>query len=48
MMTKPKSLEVGQWKKNEMSESQCHPKVTFDILMPKYREGRVGIREHEN
>jgi hypothetical protein len=46
-MIKPKSLETGQWNKNERSKPQSHPKATF-ILMAKYREGRAGIREREN
>jgi hypothetical protein len=47
-MIKPKSPKGGQWKNNERSKPQQRPKATFDILMAKYREGRVGIREHEN
>jgi hypothetical protein len=47
-MIKSKSPKDGQWQKNEKSKSQQCPKATFDILMPKYMEGRAGIREHEN
>jgi hypothetical protein len=47
-MIKPKSLKATQWKKNERNKAQSHPKATFDILMAKYRDGKVGIREHEN
>jgi hypothetical protein len=47
-MIKTQSLRHGQWKKNERSKPQSHPKVTFDILMAKYREDRARIREHEN
>jgi hypothetical protein len=47
-MIKPKSLKDGQWKKNEKSKPQQCPKPTLDILMAKYKEGRVGIREREN
>jgi hypothetical protein len=47
-MIKPKSLESGQWMKNERSKPQSHPKVTFDILMAKYKEGRADIRECKN
>jgi hypothetical protein len=43
-----KNLEIGHWKKNERSYPRCHPKVTFDILMAKYRDGRTSIRGHEN
>jgi hypothetical protein len=47
-MIKPKSLEAGQWKKNERSKTQSCPKATFDMLMAKYKEGRASIREHKN
>jgi hypothetical protein len=47
-MIKPKSLKDGQWKKNERSMPQQHPKATFGIRMSKYMEGRAGIREHKN
>jgi hypothetical protein len=47
-MIKPKSMNDGQWKKNEGSKPQQHPKATFNILMAKYKEGRAGIRGHEN
>jgi hypothetical protein len=47
-MIKPKSLKDDQWQKNEGSKSQRCPKATFDIFMAKYKEGRAGIRGHEN
>jgi hypothetical protein len=47
-MIKPKSPKDGQWWKKKGSKPQRHPKATFDILMAKYKEGRVGIRVHEN
>jgi hypothetical protein len=47
-MIKPKSRKDGQWQKNEGSKPQRRPKATLDILMVKYKEGRVGIRGREN
>jgi hypothetical protein len=47
-MIKPKSPKDDQWQKNERSKSQRCPKATFDIFMAKYKEGRAGIRGHEN
>jgi hypothetical protein len=47
-MIGPKNPKIGQWKKNEGSKPQSHPKVTFDILMAKYRGGKAGIRGCEN
>jgi hypothetical protein len=47
-MNKPKSPETSQWTKNERSKPQSRPNTTFNILMDKYREGRIGAREHEN
>jgi hypothetical protein len=47
-MIKPKSLKGGQWQKNEGGKPQRRPKATFDILMFKYKEGKTGIRGHEN
>jgi hypothetical protein len=47
-MIRPKRPKDGQWLKNEKSKPQQCPKATFDILMVKYKEGRVGISEHEN
>jgi hypothetical protein len=47
-MIKPKSLKDGQWQMNEGSKPQRRPKATFDILMAKYKEGRAGLRGHEN
>jgi hypothetical protein len=43
-MIRPKSPKDGQWQKNEGSNLQRCPKSTFDILMAKYKKGRVGIR----
>jgi hypothetical protein len=34
--------------KRMRGEPQRHPKATFDILMAKYKEGRTGVRGHEN
>jgi hypothetical protein len=47
-MIRPKNLEFGWWKKNEKSKPWSHPKVTFDILMAKYRDGKVSFRGHKN
>jgi hypothetical protein len=47
-MIKPRSPKYGQWRKNEGSKLQKRPKATFDILIAKYKEGRAGIRGHEN
>jgi hypothetical protein len=47
-MIRPKNPEVGRWMKNERSKPQSHPKVTFDILMAKYRDGKASIRGCEN
>jgi hypothetical protein len=47
-MIKPKSSKDGQWQKNEGCKPQKYPKVTFDILMTKYQEGRACIRGHKN
>jgi hypothetical protein len=47
-MIKPKSPKDGQWQKNEGHKLQRHPKVTFDILMAKYKKGRASIRGHKN
>jgi hypothetical protein len=47
-MIKPKSPKDDQLKKNEGSKPQRRPRATFDILMDKYKEGRAGIRGHEN
>jgi hypothetical protein len=46
-MINPKSLKNGEWQNNKRSKPQQCLKVTFDILMAKYKEGRAGIREHE-
>jgi hypothetical protein len=47
-MIKQKSPKGGQWQKNEGSKPQRHPKVTFDILMAKYKEFKAGIRGPKN
>jgi hypothetical protein len=48
-MIKPKSLKAGQWQKNEGGgKPQCRPKVTFDILMAKYKEGRADVMGRKN
>jgi hypothetical protein len=47
-MTRPKNLEIGRWKKNERRKSRSPPKVTFNILMAKYRDGKADIRGCEN
>jgi hypothetical protein len=47
-MIRPKNLEIGRWKKNKRSKPRSHPKVTFDTLMAKYRDGKASIRGHKN
>jgi hypothetical protein len=47
-MIKPKSPKDDQWQKNERGKPQRHPKATFNILLAKYKEGRAGVRGHEN
>jgi hypothetical protein len=47
-MIKQKSPKGGQWQKNEGSKPQRHPKVTFDILMAKYKEFKAGIKGPKN
>jgi hypothetical protein len=47
-MIRPKNPESGRWKKNERSKSRSCPKVTFDILMAKYRDDKAGSRGHKN
>jgi hypothetical protein len=47
-MIRPKNPEIDQWKKNERSKSQSHPKVAFNILMAKYKNGKADIRGHKN
>jgi hypothetical protein len=47
-MIMPKNPEIGRWKKNERSKPRSRPKVTFDILMAKYRDGMAGFKGHEN
>jgi hypothetical protein len=43
-MIRPKNLEIGRWKKNERSKPRSHPKVTFAILMAKYKNGKAGFK----
>jgi hypothetical protein len=43
-MIRPKNLEIGRWKKNERSKPRSHPKVTFNILMAKYKDGKAGFK----
>jgi hypothetical protein len=45
---KPKSPKDGQWQKNEGGKPQRRPKAIFDILLAKYKEGKVGIRGRKN
>jgi hypothetical protein len=47
-MIRPKNLEIGRWKKNERSKPRSCSKVTFNIIMAKYRDGKVSIRGHKN
>jgi hypothetical protein len=47
-MIRPKNSEIDRWKKNERSKPRSHPKVTFDVLMAKYRDGKADIRGHKN
>jgi hypothetical protein len=47
-MIKPKSPKDDQRQKNKRSKPQQRPKVTFDILMAMYKEGRADVREREN
>jgi hypothetical protein len=47
-MIRPENLEIGRWKKNERSKPRSHQKVTFDVLMAKYRYGKADIKGHEN
>jgi hypothetical protein len=47
-MIRTKNREIGRWKKNKRSKTRSHPKVTFDILMSKYRDGKADIRGHKN
>jgi hypothetical protein len=47
-MIKPKNPKDGQWQKNEGDKTQHRPKATFVILLAKYKEGRAGLRGHEN
>jgi hypothetical protein len=47
-MIRPKNPEISRWKKNEKSKPQSRLKVTFNILMVKYRDGKAGIKGHKN
>jgi hypothetical protein len=47
-MIKPKSSKGGQWQMNEGEKPQRCPKVTLDILLAKYKEGRADVRGHKN
>jgi hypothetical protein len=47
-MIRHKNPKIGWWKKNERSKPRSHPKVTFNILMAKYRDGKASIRGHKN
>jgi hypothetical protein len=47
-MIRPKNPKIGRWKNNEGSKPPSHPKVTFDILMAKYRGGKASIKSREN
>jgi hypothetical protein len=47
-MIRPKNPEIGWWKKNERSKPRSCPKVIFDILMDKYRDGKASTRGPEN
>jgi hypothetical protein len=38
-MIKPQSPKDDQWKKNEKSKPQSHPKATFDIFMTNVTPG---------
>jgi hypothetical protein len=44
---RPKNSEIARWKKNKRSKPQSHPKATFNILMAKYRDGKVDIMGHK-
>jgi hypothetical protein len=47
-MIGPKNQEIGRWKKNERSKPESRSRATFNILMTKYRDDRVGIRGRKN
>jgi hypothetical protein len=47
-MIRPKNPEIHRWKKNEKSKPRSRSKVTFDILMAKYRDGKASIRDRKN
>jgi hypothetical protein len=47
-MIRPKNPEIGRWKKNERSKPRSRPKVTFGILMAKYRDGNADIMGCKN
>jgi hypothetical protein len=47
-MIRLKNPKIGRWKKNERSKPRSRLKVTFDILMAKYRDGKTGFRGRKN
>jgi hypothetical protein len=47
-MIRPKNLEISRWKKNERSKPRSRPKVTFNILMAKYGDGKAGFKDRKN
>jgi hypothetical protein len=47
-MIRPKNPKIGRWKKNERSKPRSRPKVTFNILMAKYRDNKAEIRVRED
>jgi hypothetical protein len=47
-MIRPKNPEIGRWTKNEGSRPRSRPKVTSDVIMAKYRDGKADIMGHEN
>jgi hypothetical protein len=46
-MIRPKNPKIGRWKKNERSKPRSRPKVTFDILIAKYRGRKASIKGHK-
>jgi hypothetical protein len=47
-MIRPKNPKIGRWNKNEGSKPRSGPKVTFDILIAKYKGGKDSIKGHKN
>jgi hypothetical protein len=47
-MIRPKNPKIGRWKKNERSKARSRSKVTFNILVAKYRDGKADIRGCKN